>query len=111
MIGLGDKFSSPNALNLHSQNFKGKRILCPFSSELKSGKIGKVYYKTYSRYLIDTDSYMYIISKCVTLFIFYFLSYFLNVFCAIKFLTHNTFKGNRIELILMKTLWRRQTVL
>uniref|UniRef100_A0A8W8MTE0 Uncharacterized protein n=2 Tax=Magallana gigas TaxID=29159 RepID=A0A8W8MTE0_MAGGI len=49
VIGLGDKFKSPNALDLHSPSFKGKKILCPFSSELKSEKIGKVYYKTYSR--------------------------------------------------------------
>lgn len=58
MIGLGDNFKSPNALDLHSPNFKGKKILCPFSSELKSEKIGKVYYKTYSRYLNDKVSFI-----------------------------------------------------
>lgn len=58
MIGLGDKFKSPNALNLHSSRFKGKKILCPFSTELKSEKIGKVYYKTYSRYLTDKVSFI-----------------------------------------------------
>lgn len=50
VIGLGDKFNSPNIQELDSSKLSGERILCPFWTVLHSvGKVGKVYYNTYSR--------------------------------------------------------------
>lgn len=81
VIGLGDKFNSPNIQELDSSKLSGERILCPFWTVLHSvGKVGKVYYNTYSRYL--TNHYAFLVC-----FFSYFEHYTVTILmlCGITF--------------------------